>query len=73
MEEGQQADHLCLACVSQSLILSGVGTPACPPVSGWDICHGPQLCVCVGGGLAGVLPTEGLSHLPGAAGTAEGL
>lgn len=48
MEEGQQADHLCLACVSQSLILSGVGTPACPPVSAWDICHGPRLCVCGG-------------------------
>lgn len=32
----------------------------------------PAVCVW-GGCLARVLPTEGLSHLPGAAGTAEGL
>lgn len=55
----------------------GVGTAACPLILGWDICHRPwllggrglsdQLC------LVGVLPTEGLSHSPGAVDIAEGL
>lgn len=59
------------------ILTVGVGTPAGPLFSGWDICHRPWL---LGGRgrsdklcLVGVLPTEGLSHSPGAVDIAEGL